>query len=126
MGTEYLENSFAENNLGILVDKLNNKHLEAKKAKSPGLHLSEHTQPVKAGDPFLLSTGEAHPVLVSQTDMEILEQVWKKAMEHLSYEGRLRELGLLRLEKKRVRRDLINVFKYLIGGVKKLKSHSSQ
>lgn len=61
-----------------------------------------------------------------KTDMEILEQIWKKAMEHLSYEGRLRELGLLRLEKKRVRRDLINVFKYLIGGVKKLKSHSSQ
>ena len=40
-----------------------------------------------------------------------------KGLEHLSYEKRRRELGLFRLEK--AQGDLINVYKCLIGGVKK-------
>ncbi|KAK4811751.1 hypothetical protein QYF61_005319 [Mycteria americana] len=58
-------------------------------------------------------------------DKDILARVqqWAiimiKGLEHLSYKERLKELGLFSIETKRLKRDIINVYKNLWGDSKK-------
>ncbi len=58
----------------------------------------------------------------TKKDRNLLERVQQrttkmiKVLEHLSYEGRLSNLGVFSLEKRRLRRYLISVYKYLRCG----------
>ncbi|KAJ7412700.1 hypothetical protein BTVI_45639 [Pitangus sulphuratus] len=69
-----------------------------------------------------LNLEEFQQLYVKRRDKEFLEQVhWRatemiRGLEHLPYEERLRDMDLFSLEKKQLREDLINVYKYLKRG----------
>ncbi|GAB0176821.1 triadin [Grus japonensis] len=135
LGREWIESSPEEKNLGVLVDeKLNMTWLHP----YPGLHQNQHGQQLEGGDsaPLLRSPETPYDSSASSSGAPSTRKTWTcwsesrggltGGMEHLSYEDRLRELGLFSLEKRRLRGDLTAAFQYLKGPTRNLESDCLQ